>query len=46
MRKRSEIEKSGLLKDILIIEVLLDIRELLTPKKVKREKKTTRSVCE
>jgi len=46
VRKRKEIENDGTRKDILTLEVLLDIRELLTPKKVKREKKTTRSVCE
>ena len=39
MRKRKDIEKDGTLKDILKLEVLLDIRDLLTPKKPK--KKTT-----
>lgn len=43
MRKRSEIEKDGTRKDILTLEVLLDIRDLLVPKK---PKKITRSVCE
>ena len=35
MRKRSDIEKDGTLKDILKLEVLLDIRDLLTPEKPK-----------
>ncbi len=37
MRKRSEIESSGTRTDILILEVLLDIRDLLKEKKPKRK---------
>jgi hypothetical protein len=37
MRKRKEIEKDGSLKNDLIIEVLLDIRELLRKKPKKRK---------
>ena len=48
MRKRKEIEKDGLRKDILTLEVLLDIRDLLTPKtgrpKGSKNKKTN-EVC-
>lgn len=33
MRKRQEIEADGSRKDILALEVLLDIRELLKKKK-------------
>ena len=36
MRTRKEIEQNGARKDILILEVLLDIRELLTKQKPKR----------
>ncbi len=43
MRKRDVIEKDGTRLEILILEVLLDIRELLC-KQSKREKKTKRSV--
>jgi len=39
MRKRKEIEKDGTKKDTLILEVLLDIRELL----VKERKRTIKS---
>ena len=38
MRKREAIEKDGTRKDILIVEVLLDIRELIQ-KQAKRPKK-------
>jgi hypothetical protein len=37
MRTRKEIEKDGSRKDILTLEVLLDIRDLLTKQKPKRE---------
>ena len=37
MRKRKDIEKDGSRKDILTLEVLLDIREFLT-KQVKKNK--------
>ncbi len=39
MRSKSEIEKDGTRKDILMLEVLLDIRELLkkAAKKAKRK---------
>ncbi len=33
MRKREEIEKSGTRVDMLMLEILLDIRDLLIPKK-------------
>ena len=39
MRSKSDIEKDGMRKDILQLEVLLDIRELLK-KAAKRPKKT------
>ena len=40
MRDRKDIEKDGTVKDILILEVLLDIREQLKKQaKVKRIKK-------
>ena len=32
MRKRKDIEEDGVRKDILTLEVLLDIRDLLKPK--------------
>ena len=35
MRKRKDIEQDGTRKDILILEVLLDIREILKPAKIK-----------
>ena len=40
MRKRKEIEKDGKLKNDLIIEVLLDIRDIL----IKQTKKKKRGV--
>ena len=36
MRTRKEIEQDGSRKDILTLEVLLDIRDLLSKKEVKR----------
>jgi len=39
MRKRKEIEEDGTRKDILTLEVLLDIRELLGKKPVGRPRK-------
>lgn len=39
MRSKSDIEKDGMRKDILQLEVLLDIRELLK-KQAKKAKKT------
>jgi hypothetical protein len=49
MRKRSVIEADGTRKDILVLEVLLDIRDLLAPKvgrpKGAKNKKST-EVCE
>ena len=35
MRKREEIEKDGTRIDILQLEVLLDLREILKPAKIK-----------
>ena len=35
MRKRKDIEKDGTKKDDLILEVLLDIRDMLKKKKSK-----------
>ena len=35
MRKRKDIEQDGTRKDILILEVLLDLREILKPAKIK-----------
>ena len=37
MRIKKEIEQDGARKDILILEVLLDIRELLIKQKPKRQ---------
>jgi len=37
MRKRQEIEKDGKRTDILALEVLLDIREILRKKPVKKK---------
>ena len=37
MRTRKQIEQNGARKDILILEVLLDIRELLIKQKPKRQ---------
>lgn len=39
MRPRKEIELDGTRKDVLALEVLLDIRELLKKDKVKKSKK-------
>jgi hypothetical protein len=36
MRKRQEIEQDGSRADILSLEVLLDIRDFLNPRKQKR----------
>lgn len=41
MRKRKEVESSGLRTDILILEVLLDIRDMII-KQVKPPKKKTK----
>lgn len=43
MRKRELIEKDGTRLEILMLEVLLDIRSLLE-KQTKKEKKIVRSV--
>jgi len=40
MRTRKDIEKDGQRKDILQLEVLLDIRELLKKQTKKSKKKT------
>ena len=42
MRKRKEVEADGSRKDILALEVLLDIRELLKKKKPDVTKKQDR----
>ena len=38
MRPRKEIEKDGTRKDELILEVLLDIRDILKKKETKKRK--------
>ena len=38
MRKRKEIENDGTRKEILLLEVLLDIRDLMSPNKNKKRK--------
>jgi len=38
MRKRKDIEKDGKLRELLILEVLLDIRDILI-KQTKKKKK-------
>ena len=43
MRKRKEIEKDSSKADILILEVLLDIRDLLKKKAAIKKKKGTPS---
>jgi hypothetical protein len=39
MRSRGTIESSGATKDLLILEVLLDLRDILKPKQKRRTKK-------
>ena len=39
MRSRRTIESSGTTKDLLILEVLLDLRDILKPKQQRRTKK-------
>jgi len=47
MRSKGELLKDGTNREKLILEVLLDIRELLKPEKVKKKKKETGTyVCE
>jgi len=41
MRTKKEIEKDGTRKDILMLEVLLDIRDLLKKKEKKTKKHTS-----
>ena len=43
MRTRSEIQTSGAVRDALILEILLDIRDILAPKQ--EDKQTDSQTC-